>query len=117
VGVRDYTPNAPNMLAQRLIERKRDGGRLSPDEWEALARAYASGAMTDYQMAAFLMAAFIRGLDRNEVGALTRAMLGSGKRLDLFSLPGGRSDKHSTGGVGDKVSLVVAPLVASQGVV
>jgi pyrimidine-nucleoside phosphorylase len=105
------------MLAQRLIERKRDGGRLSAPEWEALARAYGSGGMTDYQMAAFLMAAFIRGLDREEVGALTRAMMESGRRLDLGHLSAGRIDKHSTGGVGDKVSLVLAPLVASLGVV
>lgn len=105
------------MLAQRLIERKRDGGRLTPPEWDALSRAYTSGSMTDYQMAAFLMAAFIHGLDREEVGALTQAMLESGERLDLSHLAAGRIDKHSTGGVGDKVSLVLAPLVASLGVV
>lgn len=105
------------MLAQRLIERKRDGGRLSPAEWEALAREYAAGSMTDYQMAAFLMAAFIRGLDRGEVGALMQVMRASGETLDLSHLAAGRIDKHSTGGVGDKVSLILAPLVASQGVV
>ncbi|MFN8666377.1 MAG: thymidine phosphorylase [Gemmatimonadaceae bacterium] len=105
------------MLAQRLIERKRDGGRLTPPEWDALSRAYTSGSMTDYQMAAFLMAAFIHGLDREEVGALTQSMLLSGERLDLSHLAAGRIDKHSTGGVGDKVSLVLAPLVASLGVV
>lgn len=105
------------MLAQRLIELKRDGGKLSPSQWEALAQAYGSGAMPDYQMAAFLMATFLRGLDREEVGALTRVMLESGDRLDLAHLPAGRIDKHSTGGVGDKVSLVLAPLVASLGVV
>ncbi len=105
------------MLAQRLIERKRDGGRLTPPEWDALARAYTSGSMTDYQMAAFLMAAFIRGLDRDEVGALTRTMIDSGRHLDLAHMTAGRIDKHSTGGVGDKVSLVLAPLVASLGVV
>lgn len=105
------------MLAQRLIERKRDGGRLSPVEWDALARAYSTGGMTEYQMAAFLMAAFIRGLDRAEVGELMRAMRESGASLDLTHLAAGRVDKHSTGGVGDKVSLVLAPLVASQGVV
>ncbi|MCC6929796.1 MAG: thymidine phosphorylase [Gemmatimonadaceae bacterium] len=105
------------MLAQRLIERKRDGGRLTPPEWDALSRAYTSGSMTDYQMAAFLMAAFIHGLDREEVGALTQSMLQSGERLELSHLAAGRVDKHSTGGVGDKVSLVLAPLVASLGVV
>ncbi len=105
------------MLAQRLIERKRDGGRLSSAEWDGLARAYQYGGMTDYQMAAFLMAAFIRGLDRAEVGGLMRAMRDSGASLDLSHLAAGRVDKHSTGGVGDKVSLILAPLVASQGVV
>ena len=105
------------MHAQRLIEKKRDGGRLTPLEWEALAHGYMSGAVADYQMAAFLMAAWLRGLDRDEVGALTRVMLLSGQRLDLGHLGPARIDKHSTGGVGDKVSLVLAPLVASRGVV
>ena len=104
------------MLVQRLIERKRDGGRLAPHEWEALTRMFGSGAMPDYQMSAFLMAAFLRGLDREETGSLTDAMLSSGATLDLSHLNVGRIDKHSTGGVGDKVSLVLAPLVASLGV-
>ena len=104
------------MLAQRLIERKRDGGRLEPGEWRALTLAYASGHVPDYQMAAFLMACFLRGLDREETAALTDAMLASGDRLDLSDLGAARIDKHSTGGVGDKVSLVLAPLVASLGV-
>ena len=104
------------MLAQRLIERKRDGGRLEPGEWRALALAYASGHVPDYQMAAFLMAAFCRGLDRGETAALTEAMLGSGSRLDLSHLTIPRIDKHSTGGVGDKVSLILAPLIACLGV-
>ena len=104
------------MLAQRLIERKRDGGRIAPNEWRALANAYATGHVPDYQMAALLMAIFWRGLDRAEIGALTDAMLHSGSTLQLDHLPMGRVDKHSTGGVGDKVSLVLAPLVASLGV-
>ncbi|HEV8237675.1 MAG TPA: thymidine phosphorylase, partial [Gemmatimonadaceae bacterium] len=104
------------MLAQRLIERKRDGGRLDPGEWRALTLAYTSGHIPDYQMAAFLMACFIRGLDREETSALTEAMLGSGQRLTLADLGVPRVDKHSTGGVGDKVSLVLAPLIASLGV-
>jgi pyrimidine-nucleoside phosphorylase len=104
------------MLAQRLIERKRDGGRLEPGEWRALTLAYAAGHVPDYQMAAFLMACFLRGLDREETTALTDAMLGSGDRLSLADLGVARVDKHSTGGVGDKVSLVLAPLVASLGV-
>ena len=104
------------MLAQRLIERKRDGGRLEPGEWRALTLAYAAGHVPDYQMAAFLMACFLRGLDRGETAALTEAMLASGDRLQLADIGLPRVDKHSTGGVGDKVSLVLAPLVASLGV-
>ena len=104
------------MLAHRLIERKRDGGRIDAGEWRALALAYASGHVPDYQMAALLMAAYLRGLDRGETVALTEAMLASGSRLDLSQIGAPRIDKHSTGGVGDKVSLVLAPLVASLGV-
>lgn len=104
------------MLAHRLIERKRDGGRLEPGEWRALTLAYAAGHIPDYQMAAFLMACFIRGMDRGETSALTDAMLESGERLRLTDLGVPRVDKHSTGGVGDKVSIVLAPLVASAGV-
>ena len=103
-------------LAHRLIERTRDGGRIEPGEWRALASAYAAGHIPDYQMAAFLMAAYIRGLDRGETNSLTDAMLATGARLSLDHLGVGRVDKHSTGGVGDKVSLVLAPLVASLGV-
>jgi pyrimidine-nucleoside phosphorylase len=105
------------MLAHRLIERKRDGGRIEPGEWRAVALAYAKGHVPDYQMAALLMACFLRGLDRAETAALTDAMLLSGDRLELGHLARPRVDKHSTGGVGDKVSLVLAPLVASLGVV
>jgi pyrimidine-nucleoside phosphorylase len=101
------------MLAHRLIERKRDGGRIEPGEWRALALAYAKGHVPDYQMAALLMACYLRGLDRSETSALTEAMLQSGDRLDLRHLGRPRIDKHSTGGVGDKVSLVLAPLIAS----
>ncbi|MGH7616096.1 MAG: thymidine phosphorylase [Gemmatimonadaceae bacterium] len=104
------------MLAHRLIERKRDGGRIDPGEWRALALAYAKGHVPEYQMAALLMACFLRGLDRAETAALTEAMLLSGDRLDLTHIGRPRVDKHSTGGVGDKVSLVLAPLVASVGV-
>ena len=104
------------MLAQRLIERKRDGGRLEAGEWRALTLAYTAGHVPDYQMAAFLMACFIRGLDRGETAGLTEAMLASGDRLQLADIGLPRVDKHSTGGVGDKVSLVLAPLVASLGV-
>jgi pyrimidine-nucleoside phosphorylase len=104
------------MLATRLIERKRDGGRIESGEWHSLARAYAAGHIPDYQMAAFLMACFLRGLDRGETAALTEAMLRSGEALDLSDMSLPRIDKHSTGGVGDKVSIILAPLVASVGV-
>jgi pyrimidine-nucleoside phosphorylase len=104
------------MIVPRLIERKRDGGRLEPSEIRDLVLAYAEGRVPDYQMAAFLMAVFFRGFDRGEMSALMEAMLASGKRLDLSRLPVPRIDKHSTGGVGDKTSLILAPLIASLGV-
>ncbi len=104
------------MIVVPLIERKRDGGALSPEEWSALVADYTAGRIPDYQIAALLMAVFMRGLERQELAALTDAMLASGDRLsfDGFKLP--RIDKHSTGGVGDKVSLVLAPLVAACGI-
>ena len=104
------------MIAARIIERKRDGGRLTDPEWREFIGAYARGEIPDYQMAAFLMAAFLRGLDAAETSALTEAMLASGASLALGHLAAERVDKHSTGGVGDKVSLILAPLVASLGV-
>jgi pyrimidine-nucleoside phosphorylase len=110
-------PESLEMLAYRLIERKRDGGRIEAGEWRALVLAYAAGHVPDYQMSALLMAALLRGLDHSETVALTEAMMASGLRLDLSHIRQPRVDKHSTGGVGDKVSLVLAPLVASLGVV
>lgn len=104
------------MLVVPLIERKRDGGRLTPEELRALARAYAQGAVPDYQMAALLMAIYLRGMNSEEIRALTDAMIESGDTLDLSHLAIPRIDKHSTGGVGDKVSLILAPLIASLGV-
>jgi pyrimidine-nucleoside phosphorylase len=101
------------MLAHRLIERKRDGGRIESGEWRALTLAYAKGHVPDYQMAALLMACYLRGLDRAETAALTEGMLLSGDQLDLAYLGRPRIDKHSTGGVGDKVSIILAPLLAS----
>jgi pyrimidine-nucleoside phosphorylase len=109
-------PERPEMLAYRLIERKRDGGRIDAGEWRALVLAYAAGHVPDYQMSALLMAALLRGLDHGETVALTEAMMASGLRLDLSHIRQPRVDKHSTGGVGDKVSLVLAPLIASLGV-
>src|SRR5437588_377517 len=103
------------MLALRLIERKRGGGKIEPGEWRAVALAYASGHIPDYQMAALLMASYLRGLDHSETVALTEAMLDSGSRLDTSALDRPAVDKHSIGGVGDKVSIVLAPLIVSAG--
>ena len=105
------------MLMRPLIARKRDGGRLAHGEWRHLMQAYAAGDVPDYQMAALAMAIYVQGMDPDETSALTDAMLRSGRCLDLAHLTAPRLDKHSTGGVGDKVSLVLAPLVASLGVV
>ena len=106
----------PDLNVVRLITTKRDGGSLAPDDIAALIAAYTAGDVPDYQMSAFLMAAFLQGLDATEAAALTRAMLHSGTVLDLGDIDGVKVDKHSTGGVGDKVSLVLAPLVAACGV-
>jgi pyrimidine-nucleoside phosphorylase len=103
------------MLARTLIERKRDGGRIAAAEWRELMMRYGAGDVPDYQMSALAMAIYFNGLDRGELGALTEAMLHSGKTLDLSHLGTPRIDKHSTGGVGDKVSLVLAPLMAECG--
>jgi len=103
------------MLAYKLIERKRNGGTIEPGEWEDLIASYLRDEVTDAQMASLLMAIYFRGLDRDEIVALTDSMLHSGASLDLSHLSAPRLDKHSTGGVGDKVSLILAPLVASLG--
>ncbi|MBK7783940.1 MAG: thymidine phosphorylase [Gemmatimonadetes bacterium] len=104
------------MLVQSLIERKRDGGALSPAEWDALLAGFLSDQVPDYQMAALLMAIVWRGLTPEELTVLTRLMRDSGARLEWPAGFPARVDKHSTGGVGDKVSLVLAPLVASLGI-
>ena len=99
-----------------LIEKKRDGGTLTPDEISALIGGYVRGEVPDYQMASLAMAVFFRGMDDAETTALTMEMRDSG---DVFSWPAGtppKVDKHSTGGVGDKVSLILAPLLACEGV-
>lgn len=99
-----------------LIRKKRDGKSLDSDEIEFLVRSYTDDVIPDYQMSAFLMAAFLRGLTDGEAASLTKSMLHSGVVLDLSHIPGKKVDKHSTGGVGDKLSLILAPIVASCGV-
>ncbi|HEY4593026.1 MAG TPA: thymidine phosphorylase, partial [Thermoanaerobaculia bacterium] len=102
-------------LPYRILERKRAGMRLDPEEIRSVARGATDGSWSEGQLAAFLMAAAIRGLDGEETRALTLAMRDSGEVWDLRSEVPRLCDKHSTGGVGDKVSLVIAPLLASCG--
>ncbi len=102
------------MLMYELIKIKRDGGTLSESDLKQIINGYVSGELPDYQMSAFLMSVFIRGFSTRELGHWTRAMLYSGETI-RFDGPGPYIDKHSTGGVGDKVSLPLAPLVAALG--
>ena len=98
-----------------LIHRKRDGEELDAQEISHLIDAYTKDEIPDYQMSAFLMAVFFAGMTDREVSTLTECMIRSGETVDLSAIQGVKVDKHSTGGVGDKTSLVVAPLAAAAG--
>ncbi len=100
-----------------LIHRKRDGEELSPEELQFLVDGYTRGEIPEYQISAFLMAVFFSGMSDREVSAVTDSMVNSGSTVDLSSIPGVKVDKHSTGGVGDKTSLIASPIAAAAGVV
>lgn len=103
------------MNVVELIRQKRDGGRLADEQLRELVDRYTAGDIPDYQMAAFLMAVYFQSMDAEELGAWTEAMLRSGEVLEMDEMDGVVVDKHSTGGVGDKVSLVLAPLAVTEG--
>jgi pyrimidine-nucleoside phosphorylase/thymidine phosphorylase len=103
------------MVPQWMIEKKRDGGALSADEIGAFVAGYTAGDIPDYQMAALAMAIFFRGMTPGETAALTDAMMRSGDTLSFAGWPRPTADKHSTGGIGDKISLILGPLAASAG--
>src|SRR5258707_9077458 len=103
------------MRAVDLIRKKRDSGEHSREEIDFLISGYTRGEIPDYQMSAWLMATWIRGLSGAEIACLTEVMLHSGEVITFPELPGKKVDKHSTGGVGDKTSLILAPIVDASG--
>ncbi len=104
------------MTIYEIIRRKRDGNELKAEELGFFIQGFVAGDVTDYQMSAFLMATFFVGMTRGETEALVRTMLASGEIVDTSSLDGPKVDKHSTGGVGDKLSFIVAPIAAAEGI-
>ena len=105
------------MRVPELIQRKREGEELEQEELAFLIEGYMRGEIPDYQISAFLMAVFFKGLTEAETDNLTALMIASGEKLDLSDIPGLKVDKHSTGGVGDKTSLIAAPIAAAAGVI
>lgn len=103
------------MIITEIIEKKRDGQVLKPEEIDFMINGLVNGEVADYQMTSFMMAVCCRGMNETETAALTKAMIDSGNTIDLSDVPGIKVDKHSTGGVGDTTTLVVAPLVAACG--
>lgn len=103
------------MRASEIIARKRDGLKLGQAEIDFMVQGFVKGEIPDYQIAAFLMAVYIRGLVKEETFFLTKSMIDSGETVNLSVIEGIKVDKHSTGGVGDKTTLVLAPLIATAG--
>lgn len=105
------------MSTYEIIKKKRDGGRLSKEELQFLIKGYIEGRIPDYQISSLLMAIYFQGMDEEETFALTEVMIKTGRIFDLSIINGIKIDKHSTGGVGDKVSIILAPLLAAAGIV